>query len=154
MPSVTITSRGTSERRHVSLGLIKRAFDARAQALCLDHDLAVFWRAGQRPEYRHVDAPPLHGNAFRRPAERPQERHDEVRDQLVLARVLAEGLTVLEQRHQIGSLGDDALQGARAPCPSGGSSAGSSGRGADLPVRRRGLEEPTREIHDLLVPDP
>ena len=53
----------------------------------------------------------LHGDPLRRPAERPQERHDEVGDQLVLARVLAEGLAVLEQRHEIGGLGDDALQG-------------------------------------------
>lgn len=34
-----------------------------------------------------------------------------MRDQLVFARVLAEGLAVLEQRHEIGGLGDDSLQG-------------------------------------------
>ena len=79
------------ERLHVSLGLLERALDARAQALGLDHEVAVLRRAGQRPEHRHVDVPPFDGDPFRRPAERAQERHDEVRDQLVLARVLAEG---------------------------------------------------------------
>ena len=141
------------ERLHVALGLIERALDARAQALGLDHEVAVLRRAGQRPEHRHVDVAPFDGDPFRRPAERAQERHHEVRDQLVLARVLAEGLAVLEQRHEIGGLGDDALQGAGHLIERRllGGQVRERGR---LPVRRRRLEEPLREVHDLLVPHP
>jgi hypothetical protein len=62
-------------------------------------------------------------------------------------------LAVLEQRYEIGGLGDDALQGAGHPIERRllGGQLRERGR---LPVRRRGLEEPLREVHDLLVPHP
>ena len=101
----------------------------------------------------HVLTVEKHGDPFRRPAERAQERHDEVRDQLVFARVFSECLSILQQWHEIGGMGDDVLQGAghlteRRPL---GRQLGERGR---LPVRRRGLEKPLREVHDLLVPGP
>jgi hypothetical protein len=52
------------------------------------------------------------GDPLRRPVVRAQERHHEVCDQLVLARQLAEGLPILEQRHEVGSLADQPLQDA------------------------------------------
>src|SRR5438874_1716861 len=41
-----------AERFHVPLGLLERAFHAGAQALRLDYEVTVLWRARERPEDR------------------------------------------------------------------------------------------------------
>src|SRR5262245_37967651 len=43
----------------VPLALFERPFDARAEALRLDHEVTVLRRARERPEHRDVDASPL-----------------------------------------------------------------------------------------------
>jgi len=103
---------GHAECLHVLLALFERPFHARAEALRFDHEVAVLRSAGQGPKHRYVNAAPLDGDSLRGPAEQTKERHHEVRDQLVLARRLAKGLPVLEERNEIGRLGGDPLQDA------------------------------------------
>ena len=101
---------GKFERLNVAFGLLKRTLHARAQALGFDDEVAVLRNPGQGPEDSYIDVPPLNCDTLRCPAERPQEWDDEVRNELVLASGLAEGLTILEKWHKIRRLGDDPLK--------------------------------------------
>src|ERR1700730_6551941 len=50
-----------SECLHVSLCLLKRAFNTCAQTLSFNDEVAVLWRTRQSVEYRYVDVAPLDG---------------------------------------------------------------------------------------------
>src|SRR5262249_19424655 len=85
-------------------GLVESTLDTRAHPFCFDHEVAVLRRARPSPKHCHADASPLHRDALERPAQSAQQRHHEMRELLVLARPLTEGLRVLDERHQVRSL--------------------------------------------------
>lgn len=142
-----------AERRHVALGLLKCALDARAQTLGLDHESAVCRRAGQLSEDRDIDVAPFHCQTLRGPTESAQERHDEMHDQLVLARQFTKALCVLQQRKQIGGLRDEHLE-----CLRHARQRRFLGRQLrkcrSLPMCRRRVHKACRKVHDLFVPNP
>ena len=76
-----------------------------------------------------------------------------MRDQLVLARQLAEGLRVLDERHEIRRLRDQSREDAGYLVERRLLSQ-KLGQRRRLPVGRRRVEEPLREVQHLLTPHP
>src|SRR5581483_1587260 len=137
----------------VALRLFQCTLDPRTQALGLDHYVTVLRRARKGAEHRHVNAPPLHGDSLGRPAERPQERYDEVSDQLIFARRFPETLGILIQRHKVGRLCDNPGKRARHLFQRR-LFHWQLGEWRRLPVRWRRVQEPLRKIHRFALENP